>query len=628
MADSSTGLTKTTDTSSSLNLEISTLKELKKTLEKSLKTIDKKISESNRLDEKERLVMDSAYEKLNKQVGEIGTFLERYNKAVKSYGSLTDSQRKIIFSSLQEDMGLVLRHTEKIPESLSDFSVLLKNVKGGKSFQKLVSEIETISKNAKVTAENNKKLAETIDKSEAKKAKASKKELLRDSSLKTSEENWYDPFSSLGKNLLKTTITGTLGPLSALLKPVSGFLSKEYSILSKNASQRVRIISSPTEASILNNGGNEGKIAIWQTREMKKALGVGGSSSIGLLGDKDEDDKGFFDKLKDTITVVLGLSAGEGLWGALKTAVPGLVSATGFLAGAAAVGGIALTSFLGISAWKAFTGGFKDSFKDAWSEIEALKKEDLDSDGNGRVSPEEIAAKIKEIVKENVSRTDAAGKAFSEVREDPLGALAAVLTLGGSERAEETWTATGEVLKTLEQDYYQNHENLNLFAYLLGTMAERAAQQGDWDAYDTYLRQQENLKYRYANDADLYMKFLGSKPDISGGFPRFYDPEDAEMRRQNFMNSDYYRNNLYKTFLERYGEFVNDAVIYKDNSVYVPHPDDNIILTKDGVTTSVLSESFEETLFNTLDRIIRESKSSVVSIQTAPNNFDFSALRV
>ena len=72
----------------------------------------------------------------------------------------------------------------------------------------------------------------------------------------------------------------------------------------------------------------------------------------------------------------------------------------------------------------------------------------------------------------------------------------------------------------------------------------------------------------------------------------------------------------------------NDAIIYKDNSVYVPHPDDNIVLTKDEVgTASVLSNSFESSLFDILNKIVSGSQGTVISVQGG-SSFDFSALRV
>lgn len=72
----------------------------------------------------------------------------------------------------------------------------------------------------------------------------------------------------------------------------------------------------------------------------------------------------------------------------------------------------------------------------------------------------------------------------------------------------------------------------------------------------------------------------------------------------------------------------NDAIIYKDNSVYVPHPDDNIVLTKDDVSTPVLSNSFEGTLFDILNKIASNNTPSVVTVQPSYSAFDFSSMRI
>ena len=69
---------------------------------------------------------------------------------------------------------------------------------------------------------------------------------------------------------------------------------------------------------------------------------------------------------------------------------------------------------------------------------------------------------------------------------------------------------------------------------------------------------------------------------------------------------------------------LQDAIIYKDNSVYVPHPDDNIVLTKDEVSTTGLSSDFESSLFNILNTLAKKNSTVVPSFPT----FDFSLLRV
>ena len=85
-----------------------------------------------------------------------------------------------------------------------------------------------------------------------------------------------------------------------------------------------------------------------------------------------------------------------------------------------------------------------------------------------------------------------------------------------------------------------------------------------------------------------------------------------------------------KNLEERYAQYLNDAIIYKDNSVYVPHPDDNIVLTKDDVSTPVLSNSFESNLFNLLEELLskKSSGASVVSVQSVKPQIDFSLLRI
>lgn len=319
MADSNAGLTKTTNTGSSLDLDVSSLKSLSSTLKKSLDTISKKISESNKLDEKERLVMDSAFSQLNKQFGEVSTFLERYEKASKTYNTLTESQRKLVYSSLREDMDLLLRSTEKLPESLTEFSGLIKNVRGGKDFQKLLTNIEAISENVKQTADYNQKI---LKRNEAISAARTK--------LKTDVigEDWDDGLRGLGKSALYGAIgnaAGALGPFSALLRPVGSFLKKEAPTII-NALKRKKKVNSPTEAEVLKNGGNEGKAIVWQTRELKKALR---KDSGSLLGDSESSFGDFLEGVKDAALALWGLKNSllteAGLGSALKLALKGVI---------------------------------------------------------------------------------------------------------------------------------------------------------------------------------------------------------------------------------------------------------------------------------------------------------------
>lgn len=72
----------------------------------------------------------------------------------------------------------------------------------------------------------------------------------------------------------------------------------------------------------------------------------------------------------------------------------------------------------------------------------------------------------------------------------------------------------------------------------------------------------------------------------------------------------------------------NDAIIYKDNSVYVPHPDDNIVLTKDNASPSTVSEEFEGDIMGILRTIAENTKGGgIYNISNSPD-FDFSMLRV
>lgn len=93
--------------------------------------------------------------------------------------------------------------------------------------------------------------------------------------------------------------------------------------------------------------------------------------------------------------------------------------------------------------------------------------------------------------------------------------------------------------------------------------------------------------------------------------------------------------NMMNAQMAKYASQLNDAIIYKDNEVYIPHPDDNIVLTKSDVTAGGIDESTLDTIVSILSSIDNHTAnpSTVTSVVNNVNGgqsgaMDFSGLRL
>lgn len=298
------GVTSSSSTASAIaGIDSSQLNAIYKLLSDSQKIIEKKISESKKLDDREReKYMDSAYELLSKQSEEFKVLLSSLDSLTTTFDSLSESQKKIIAEQFNKDLLTTMESLRQVPKELSEFSFLLKDkrVSGGTEFRRLIQSVDVISKNVNDSAQ---KVKEAMDYNKS--IERSRNKLKGD----ILGEDWSSGLRGLGKSALlggASSALGAFGPLGPFLRPIGSFLQKEAPTI-LGALKRKKTVLGPVESDILKNGGNEGKAIVWQTRELKKAIGEDDSS--GLLGSLSEGltgSGGLLGTLKNIATAVWG----------------------------------------------------------------------------------------------------------------------------------------------------------------------------------------------------------------------------------------------------------------------------------------------------------------------------------
>ena len=412
----------------------------------------------------------------------------------------------------------------------------------------------------------------------------------------------------------ENAVYSALGPLRIFTEALGGkekFLSTIRSFSDAFGSKKV---NTPTESELISKGGNIGKGFAYVGRKIDKMEVSSGKEST-------------FDNVKEGIAQGIGASVlGDFV---NKITLPKLVGA-GFLGvGIYAIGDV-VKNVIGRE--------FETAANNALNAATTITPEMLDSNSDGIVTENELSDWTNKLFNTFVSWDDQLGSFFAE---GPNGTR----ELTGKTRDEIYNILKGSLSPEQQaslEDSNKTHDNY-LMMLLLAEMLKNPTGYtltttggSSYDVTSVINKLQDTFKTMYPDDAAI---------NGLGGFgPAFYD-EELLKKYDIFTNGGFsLTDEGLEAFTIRIAGLANelgmtptqsiirldDAIIYKDNSLYVPHPDDNIVLTKDEISTPVLSNSFESNLFNMLEELLskKSSGASVVSIQSAKPQIDFSLLRI
>lgn len=617
MAVSINGVSKsktTSTTDSYYGVDSSVLIQMSKDYNKLLETLTKKTAESSKITDELGYKIDEAFEFLRTRAAEVDKLNERAQKTYKNLSKLTNEQRDLALEELKKDIAITFDSFKKAPKEMTDFMATFGKVRGAADFRRTFEDISSMSKKVEAIASQNKKI---VERNEA--IEASRKRLYGD----VVGEDWNSGIKGLGKSALYGALgsaAGALGPFSALLKPVGSFLKKEAPTIFGALRPKKRIIT-PSE-SMLRKEGVVGSAAIYLGNEIKK---IDTGEKEGLLDNLTEGLG------QGIVTGLTGSSIGTAL-DSIKTFVSGVSLPT--LVGGGLIG-TALYVF-GKGGWNAWTGEYKEAAAEAKANATTITREMLDSDKNGVVSQNELLEWRDRVWDASVNWDDQLGALFAEGK-------TGLNELNGKTKDEIFQILKGTLsesdLAALEEENKKHDQYLMML--LLSQFMKNPTGYG---LTTTEGREYDVSGLVGAMQGYFNETFEGDRAITGTGTyaPYFYDPEmqkkyEAFSQGGAFLTTEgneafYKRINAYMTDLglspsEAYTP-LNDAIIYKDNSVYVPHPDDNIVLTKDDVSTPVLSNSFEGTLFDILNKIASNNAPSVVTVQPSYSAFDFSSMRI
>ena len=613
MAVSVNGLTKKTDTEvTASDITTSDVALISDKVDKLVDQIQKALKFNNN-SEKDKKELNATLKDILKQQEQIQDYQETREKLLKRSKNLTKEQREAILEDLDKEVLKIFKNFSSLDEELKDTSLIMASKLGvGKNFNKTFTEILETTKRIEKTAKVNQNIRS------------------RNESIDSARKKVGETVGEGVSNSLGTMLYNSLGPLRIFTDPIFGGKNGFFSATSTLSTALGKKVNSSTKTELESKGGTIGKTGVYIGKK------------IDELSDKssnDEDDNGFLDNISEGVfTGIVSALTGDAL---SKISFSGLVSALG--GGLTkifpwAVAGTTLAT-IGLGIWKGYSGEWKETLEGVTLKTKALSKEDVDSDNSGGVSGSEARQSAEGVVKSEYANplnplswlpwnldelSNTLGYSIGQ------NGISGLFTFG-FDYQNLIKEQSSYLMETLNPTGYYNHDELAMFARVLGAKIEDASNQGNWELYDLYTQQQEKLKNNFANNKELQDRYLAGIPDLHYGSLGwyFYDEDSAGERLEKLENSPMYRDALYSSLSSRYAEFLNDAIIYKDNSVYVPHPDDNIILTKDEVSTPVLSGNFEGTLLDILRTIATNTKGSgnVYAINSTPE-FDFSMLRV
>lgn len=659
------------------------------TLTSLVQDLTKEVTKANKFTnntEKDRQALQKQIRVLTQRSEELNALQETANRLQKYSNQLSETQREELKQEFQNELKNQFDAISEYRNELNSISLVMNNgkLKIGEQFNTTIAKMDSyFSASLKKQEEREYEEAqwreyqrmaeESNEKHQEALSEYNERILQNREDLKRDLQGTFKSFGrAIGENTLNI-----LGPFSAPLK-----LLYNKVLDNKEAFRRQRPL--PNESYLKSRGGDVGAAAVWSTNSLLKGLG---NIDIDTSPDKD-GIKGVISGalsgagLSGLAGVVSGLSTGigtkiSGIGGSVASALGGITLSTALstiATGLAFVLAAETVTSIGTGIWEGLlTDKYKDGFRELISSTQTVTIEQVDKNDNKVVESTETESVAKEKLNEAGYSNNLAfhprkfghtlGYSYGTTKEfwgydenDPwykkagIGLLSFVTApfvgKGYSGLKAETQVAINDKLREEGGDEVlvtqDNFDKLNLLQYLLKIT-------GDWDrsrALEDNFYNNDSLRGKYITDEEFKKSYLHSRP-LGGTYANSSKWQDILDRMSNLNLEDNPNNPEAKELIEQLvSEFpdmvkpVNDAIIYKDNSLYVPHPDDNIYLTKDNITTSatsntekpILSDSFEGSLFEILRTIAENLKgngSSFVNVTSVPDSsFDFSALRI
>ena len=619
MPQSITGLTKKADsnkitatntdiTSSDISSLISSIKDL----------IDDMNSASGlkSTSKEDRKALSSAVSEMSQILRDTKDLEKKRNDLIKRSVNLSKEQRERLLDSFDEDVASYYKNLSKISSVADSVSLPMVSKFGKKRAEEYNNSIESISKTLN-----------SIDKrSERRAQKESIEEKLR-----SQTEQARGQVSKFGESALDTIMNPLfhtlLGPLQLFTKPLEDLFHVDLYQIPKS----LMILRKRTPASrerVLADGGvfGAGMVLIYDAL-MKKETG----SDFGI-GDLSDDILSVFGASSIFSQVMDGLKkvfSGGALSNILKVLTSGAA--------------------IGVSIW-GIADGVLSYFTKAYEDVNSNAKQTaIDAVDN------EQSLFWTSLTSAFEDTPDILAGAFADaVQEDSFIAGVGTFISSVFKRSEErynSWQAglTEANLKKMSEETGIDFEEL-VRQYNADLLTVRASGNNPylwsefWDKWSKALKGvtatpqfvvteegSEFVNSLLTNAGEYIAQQKEDNPlfirDENGNRipnPDYVSPLDLALPR--------YDPNMYSfTHLDPLD--LNDAIIYKDNSVYVPHPEDNIVLTQNDVGTgSISSDSLDQIieLLTTISQNTEAGNSPIVNIANTGNSgsMDFSALRV
>ena len=625
MAKSSiTGVSKTTETESTgISAEsYSLLSQMGKEYKTILETLVKKTSESNKITDELGYKLDEAYEYIKKRSDEVEELDSKIKKLVKNSDKLTEDQQQLLEGELKKDILLLFDSFKEVPSDMKEFMLTFSNIAGAKDLHKSFESITSITKSIEDIVSYNKKISERNEKID------SDREKLKE---QFDASAWIENAKTFGKDTLYRSfesLSNALGPFSTLAQPAGQFLFKEVPLIFSALRRKKKIIS-PTEGA-MRKGGIEGASSIYLAKSIDKSLKK-----------YNGQDDSLEDTIKDGIATAFGFSAGSSLKSVLSSVLSFAFSPAGLAT-------TALVGFVGFTAWSTFRDEMGKVYENAIKTADSYTQNDIDVNNSGSVSIRELDAAINKAITEN--RTLSSWFDLKETEEERIAArkeIAKVLlgklsedVLANSQAAVDWANNTAGVITPGSPETVWQGGIYRYIDPVSGLGSDFFVPAGYdpkvWSEY--WVDQQRALGNKLANlSPDKLTQMQLTSTYTEAELRKLLQEEGSKSVPNEGMIKNIFgainakqKGFSYDPLLDTMPINLNDAIIYKDNSVYVPHPDDNIVLTKDDVSTPVLSNSFESNLFNLLEELLskKSSGASVVSVQSVKPQIDFSLLRI
>ena len=610
-----TGLTKKTGTTSTINTNSDITSSDISSLISSIKSLIDDMNSASGLkgtSKEDRKALTSAVSEMSKILTDTKDLEKKRNAIIEKSVNLSKEQRTRILESFDKDVASYYKNLSKITSVADSVALPMVSKFGKKRAEEYNKSIDIISKTL-----------QDIDKRSEKREQSDK---LRSQTDKAKSQ--ITKFNETAMDTILNPLFHTLlGPLQLFTKPLEDLFHVDLYQIPRS----LMLLRKRTPASrerVLADGGvfGAGLVLIYDAL-MKKE--TGSDSGIGDLSDDILSVFGASSIFSQVMDGLKSVFSGGALSNILKVLTSGAA--------------------IGVSIW-GITDGVLSYFTKAYEDVNSNAKQTAIDAVNNEQSL--FWTSLKSAFEDT---PDIIAGAFADaVQEDSFISGVGTFISSVFKRSEErynSWQAglTEANLKRMSEDSGKDFEEL-VRQYNADLLTVRASGNNPylwgefWDKWGEALKGVTGVPQFVVTEKGN--EFVDSLPanaeeyvaQQNEGNPLFIIDENGN----KVPNPDYvspldlalpkYIPNMYSIpHLDTLD--LNDAIIYKDNSVYVPHPEDNIVLTKDDVGTgSISSDSLDQIieLLTTISQNTEAGNTPVVNIANTGNNgaMDFSALRV